>query len=182
MTNEQLLEAILFYKSEPVTRGWLAGVLAVTSEELDNIIVSLEQNLTNRGVCLITNGEMISLGTRPLASSKLEQIAKDEQSKSIGKAGLETLAIILYKGPISRSGIDYIRGVNSQFILRNLLRRGLVERNQDENNARSMLYKPSIELLAHMGIGDVADLPELTETKLKLTEIENYYSSNAEDL
>ena len=73
-------------------------------------------------------------------------------SSEIGKAGLETLAIVLYNGPVSRREIDYIRGVNSSFILRNLCVRGLVEREADSKDQKIFKYRSSLNLLAHLGI------------------------------
>ena len=69
------------------------------------------------------------LGTAPQMSATVETLTKEELMKDLGKAGLETISIILYKGPISRAEIDYIRGVQSNFILRNLLVRGLIEKS-----------------------------------------------------
>ena len=89
----------------------------------------------------------------------------------MGRAGLETLSIILYKGPINRREIDYIRGVNSNFILRNLLIRGLVERVQNTDDARSFLYKPTFEVLSFMGISKIEDLPEYVEVRREVEEI-----------
>jgi segregation and condensation protein B len=83
----------------------------------------------------------------------------------LGKAGLETLAIILYQGPISRADIDYIRGVNSQFIVRNLLIRGLIERVDNPTDARSFLYKTTLDLLSHLGISKIQDLPEYDQVR-----------------
>jgi segregation and condensation protein B len=75
--------------------------------------------------------------------------------KDLGKAGLETLSIILYQGPISRAEIDYIRGVNSNFILRNLLIRGLIERVENPHDQRSFLYKPTLELISYLGLSKI---------------------------
>ncbi len=73
---------------------------------------------------------------------------------------METLAIILYQGPVKRSQIDYVRGVNSQFILRNLLVRGLIDRSLDPADERVFVYSPSLELLSYLGVSSVKDLPE----------------------
>jgi segregation and condensation protein B len=83
-------------------------------------------------------------------------------------AGLETLSIVLYLGPVSRSEIDYIRGVNSNFILRNLLMRGLVERIEHETDKRSLKYRPTFELLSFLGIGSVEELPEYETTRAEI--------------
>ncbi len=88
--------------------------------------------------------------------------------RDIGKAGAETLSIVLYKGPISRSEIDRIRGVNSSFILRNLLIRGLVEREVVKNNA---LFSITPSLLAHLGISNKTELPNYAQV---LDELEKF--------
>ena len=89
----------------------------------------------------------------------IEAMIKEEISKDLGKAGLETLATILYRGPISRAEINYIRGVNSNYILRSLQVRGLIEKVEN-SPARSTIYQPTFELLSYMGISKVEDLPE----------------------
>jgi segregation and condensation protein B len=73
--------------------------------------------------------------------------------KDLGKAGLETLSIVLYKGPISRADIDYVRGVNSAFILRNLSVRGLITKEDNK-------YKPTLDLISHLGIKHIDELPD----------------------
>lgn len=93
---------------------------------------------------------------------------KDDLQKDLGKSALETLAIILYQGPIKRADIDYVRGVNSQFILRNLLMRGLISRVDDPSDERTFLYKPSLELMAFLGITDIKQLPDFEEVVGKL--------------
>ena len=100
------------------------------------------------------------LGTAKELSSLIQVITQENISTDLGKSGLETLSIILYRGPISRTDIDYIRGVNSQFIIRNLLVRGLIERVDNPKDSRSYLYTSSLELLAHLGLSKVTDLPD----------------------
>ena len=124
---------------------------------------SLQNN--NRGLTLIQTDTEVMLGTAKEFSPLIEQLTKEELSRDLGKAGLETLSIVLYQGPISRADIDYIRGVNSQFILRNLLIRGLVERIDNPKDARSFLYKTTLDLLAHLGISKVEDLPEYEKVR-----------------
>ena len=87
---------------------------------------------------------------------------KEEFSRELGRAGSETLAVVLYRGPVSRREIDQIRGVNSGFILRALLIRGLIERTESVVGERSFTYKPSLKLFEHLGIRRREDLPEFT--------------------
>jgi len=160
LTLDSQIEAILFLKSEPLRKGDLAKILGVTLEEIENALFVLEERLKTRGIILLSKDDDVVLGTSPEMSEVIESLRKEELSKDLGKAGLETLSIILYREPITRAGIDYLRGVNSNFILRNLLIRGLIEKVSNPEDQRSYLYKPSFELLSFLGIKSVEDLPE----------------------
>ncbi len=168
MNLEQALEAILFYKSEPVGLSKLAEMLSAKEEAVAQALTNLESSLTARGVVLLTKDGNYLLGTAPEASEIIEKLIKEELSRDLGKAGLETLAIILYEGPVSRAEIDYIRGVNSSFILRNMLVRGLIERVNKPGDARAFLYRPSFDLLRHLGVSRVEDLPDFATIKKEL--------------
>ncbi len=158
------LEAILFYQAEPMKVSRLAILLKRSVSEVLEAIKVLEDKLSTTGLRLLTNGGEVTLGTSPDASALIEAITKDELSKDLSKASLETLAIVLYKGPLTRAEIDYIRGVNSTFILRNLLIRGLVEKVDNPNDQRSFLYKPTFQLLEHMGVTKTEELPAYQDT------------------
>jgi len=168
---EQKIEAVLFWKGEPVAETDLVHMFKETGESISQSLNSLETSLANRGIQLVRNGREIELRTAPEASELIEELSRD-----LGKAALETLAIVLYRGPITRAEIDYIRGVNSSFILRSLLIRGLVEREPNEKDQRSFLYRPTIELLSHLGVSKVEDLPNYQgvkeEVKTMVTEDE----------
>ncbi len=122
--------------------------------------LELKEKLSDRGIGLIRKEDEVMLGTVSEMSDLIEEIRKEELTKDLGKAGAETLSIVLYKGPITRAEIDYIRGVNSTFILRNLLIRGLVEKVPNPKDQRSFLYKPTLELLSYLGISGIEELPE----------------------
>jgi segregation and condensation protein B len=155
MNLEAKIEAVLFKKNEPVSVEWLSRTLEVDEGNVRAALAQLDGNLRDRGIVLIDNSGEFSLATSSEVSNLITKISKDEASHELGKAGLETLAIILYSGPVSRRDIDYIRGVNSRFILRSLMIRGLVERR----DGRQPLYGPTSELLAHLGIKKISDLP-----------------------
>lgn len=174
------IEAILFWKAEPVSIKKLAQLLStaktentegikVSESDVKAGIVELEKALQGRGVTLVQTDEDVMLGTAKELSPLIEQLTKDELTRDLGKAGLETLSIILYQGPISRADIDYIRGVNSQFILRALLIRGLVERVDNPADARSYLYKPTLDLLSHLGVSKITELPEFDAVRADIT-------------
>lgn len=173
MSLDQLIEAVLFWKAEPVSLKDLAAMLTKSEAEVGEALNQLEAALATRGVRLIRNNESVALGTAPEASDLIARLAKEELSRDLGKAGLETLSIVLYQGPVTRAEIDYIRGVNSSFILRHLQIRDLVEKIPDPADARRFLYRPSFALLQHLGISKVEELPEygaLKEELAKLTD------------
>jgi len=159
MDVEQQIEALLFYKGEPVSTKELSILLDVSEEEVLSRAKNLEITLKTRGLRLGILEDTLELRTAGEMSDIILKLQKADLSRSLGKAGSETLAIILYKGPIARAEIDYIRGVNSTFILRNLLIRGLIEKVPNPRDQRSYLYKTTHELLAHLGITNVKELP-----------------------
>ena len=165
------IEAVLFWKGEPISIKKLSQIFAKTEEEILTALNKLEESLTGRGVSLIRKEDEVALGTSKDTSELIEKLTKEELIRDLGRAGLETLSIIIYQGPISRAEIDYIRGVQSTFILRNLMIRGLVEKITNPKDQRSFLYKPTFELLSYMGITKIEDMPEFKEAK---AEIENY--------
>ncbi len=174
MTNidkiAQKIEAYLFFKGEPVNLKNLSKILDVDMQIIDQCLEILNQkNKTDSGIVLIQYDDMITLGTHADVSDFIEKMIKDDLQKDLGKSALETLAIILYQGPVRRSDIDYIRGVNSQFILRNLLIRGLISRVDDPSDERTFLYKPSLELMSFLGITDIKQLPDFDDVIVKLS-------------
>jgi len=160
MDLEQQIEAVLFYKAKPVAISWLIKFFAVDAENLGNSLVALQQNLANRGLRLIvSDNKEVQMVTAPELAEIIEKVRRDDIKRDIGSAGAETLAVILYRGPISRVEIDRIRGVNSSFILRNLQIRGLVERVGNES-ARGYSYQATPLLLAHLGVEQKESLPD----------------------
>ncbi|MFA6445799.1 MAG: SMC-Scp complex subunit ScpB [Candidatus Paceibacterota bacterium] len=169
MNLNQQLEAILFWKAEPMT---VAELAKATGADKDGVLIALgelETALLGQGIVLMRKDDEIALGTAPELSDLMERLAKEELSHELSKATLETLSIILYKGPVSRAEIDYIRGVQSAFMLRQLLVRGLIERIDNPKDQRSFLYRPSFDLLAHLGVAKIEDLPEYVEVQKELT-------------
>ncbi len=168
MSLESTIEAILFFKGEPMTIKRLSELLSVSEDEIHRSLKSLEESLDGRGIVLMREEDSVSLATAPGVSRVIEQITKDELTRDIGKAGLEVLSIVLYRGPISRREVDYIRGVNSTFIIRNLLIRGLIEKTDSKGGERGFVYKPTLELLSYLGIKNKEELPEYTDFRKEL--------------
>ena len=170
MNIEQKIEAILFWKGEPMTRKRLSEILGVGQIEINEGIEKLKENLKNRGVVVVEKDNDITLGTAPEISELIENLQKEELNKELSKASLETLSILLYKNGTTRAEIDYIRGVNSSFILRALSVRGLVEKTIDPKDNRRFIYKPSLDLLSFIGVKSIEELPEFNEINKTIEE------------
>lgn len=175
---ENHIEALLFLKGEPMTIRQLAKILEAEEKEVRNAIDFLGQKLSDRGIRLIRKDDSFVLATSSDSSKFAKVLVEEEFNSELSKASLEVLSIIAYKGPVSRSEVDYIRGVNSTFTVRNLMVRGLVERITNPRDSRSFLYRPSFQLLRYLGINDIKELPELGNFNKKM---ENFISENEEE-
>lgn len=154
------IEALLFWKNEPMQAQALATLLSVQADEITTAATELAEQLAGRGVRLITSAEGYSLATAPAMAHLIEACVTEELSKDLGKAGLETLAIIGYRHKATRADIDYIRGVNSSFVLRNLQIRGLISREPDPKDERRFSYSLTTEALRFLGAESAAHLPD----------------------
>lgn len=178
MNLESKIEGLLFYKGEDVEIKKIADIFQVGIDEVEESLNILDKSLENRGLVLVRKDNRVILGIRGELSPVLEEMRKDEITKELTKSSLETLSIVIYKDGITRSEIDYIRGVNSSFILRNLLVRGLIEKVIDPKDSRRFLYKPTFETLTYMGIKSVKDLPNYEEVRSQLLEINKIVETN----
>lgn len=170
------IEAILYYKNEPMSVAKLASITGKNELEVREALSLLDKRLANGGLVLISSDDEFTLGTSPNVAPLIQKMVKDDFTRDLGRASVDTLTIILYYGPVSKAQIDNIRGVNSGFMLRNLLIRGLIARDINEKDQRSYIYKPTIELLSHLGVQNINELPEYQELRAaldhNLTEIE----------
>ena len=170
---EKKIEAVLFWKGEPIRIKKLAQIFNKKEEEILISLKSLEIKLADRGIILLFKDDEVVLGTSKDSSEIIERLTKEELVKDLGKAGLETLSIIVYMGPISRAEIDLVRGVQSSFILRNLTVRGLVERITNPKDQRSFLYRPTFDLISYLGISKIEDMPEFKEARDEIEKFKN---------
>lgn len=153
-------EAFLFAEGGEITRKKLASLLGCKEAELKIALQSLSERLKGSGIGLIETDTAVCLAVSTDTSVVVQEALKRELDRDIGDAGLEVLAIVLYMGPSTRARVDYIRGVNSSSTLRNLLARGLLERAGNPEDAREYLYRPTVELLGHLGVENVNQLPD----------------------
>lgn len=162
-THAARLQAFLFHYGEPVSEEKVARALNLKKEELSAAIDALRTEFEgnpNSGLAFIMHAGDLQLATKPEFADIRAHIVEEEWKTELTPAAQETLSLVAYLGPVSKVIIDYLRGVNSGFTLRNLMLRGLVERNPSKEHPHSYDYHVSFEFLRHMGLSKVEDLPE----------------------
>lgn len=171
------LEALLFIHGEPIRRSKIQSLIQIDKKECEELLAEFVRRLKNgdRGLTLTTNEDEIQLVTKAQFGTLLKKFMKEELSEELSPASLEALSIVAYLGPMTRSQLEYIRGVNSTFILRSLLIRGFIERYPDSKQAQSYLYRPSINFLKFLGLERQENLPEYEKFRslLSYTESQN---------
>lgn len=160
---KSIIESILFSIGEPISVEKLTKAIGKSKDLIKKTLEDLEDEYKkeNRGLRIIKKGDKVQLVSSPENSLYIEKLIKDELQEDLTPASLETLAIIAYKGPVTRAEIEEIRGVNSSFILRNLLIRGLIERKGHPEDARAYIYEVSFSFLKKLGLNSIKELPKL---------------------
>jgi segregation and condensation protein B len=167
-----IVEALLFVAAGPVSIAQLAEALETKPEEIEASIQQLHQSLLqNHGLQIQWNHGKVQLTTRPELSSFIEKFLGLEATAKLSRAALETLAIIAYRQPITRPGVDAIRGVNSDGVMRSLLSKGLVEDvGRAEGPGRPILYGTSSEFLQHFGLASLDEMPDYDTAQVEHAE------------
>lgn len=155
--------ALLFASGDPLTKKQLAALLGISTDELAKTLSALEQSLSQSGVTLIETADEVELRTSPEAGEIVKKLRENELTRDLGKASLETLAVIAYQNGATRGEVDWVRGVNSTASLRTLLMRGLIEGKEDASDKRRLRYTITGEALAHMGLSHASELPRAEE-------------------
>ena len=164
LSHIALLESILFVASGPVSIASLGTVLDISPAKVKSLLHDLEETYTDRGLRLQWIGNSVQMTTAPQASDVIERFLGMEVTTRLSQAALEVLAIAAYLQPITRPGIDQIRGVNSDGALRTLLSKGLIEeQGRMDTPGRPILYGTTPEFLQHFGLSIIDELPLLRE-------------------
>lgn len=163
------IESLLFAAGEPLSVKRLSKIINEKEEKVKEILEELKEEFQsqNRGIRLINNNEEWLMVTAPESTSFIQKLKKEVIEGDLSPASQETLAIIAYRGPITRAGINEIRGVDSSYILHQLLLRGLIERSIHTEKYKAYLYNVSFGLLQHLGISNVQELSQYEEFSKK---------------
>lgn len=157
------IEAVLMVVDQPVTAGELATALELPEPEVVETIEDLEREYAEqqRGFSLRCINEGWRVYSRPDYAPAVEKFLLDGQQAKLTQASLETLAVIAYRQPISRSRISAVRGVNVDGVVRTLLTRGLIVEVGSEGEQGAMLYGTTPYFLQRLGLGSLDELPAL---------------------
>ncbi len=158
---EARLEALLFVAPSAVNSAQLSEALGVPTEEIEAGLLQLNRMLQNgRGLRLQKHENRYQLTSAPELAAEIERFLGLEATARLSRAALETLAIVAYRQPITRPGVDAIRGVNSDGVIKSLLSKGLIQEiGRTEGPGRPILYGSTQDFLQHFGLNSLDDLP-----------------------
>lgn len=155
------LEALLFVANDPLNLDRLADLTDTPKAEVTAGLAALAARLGG-GLQLMEHEGAYRLVTAPAAGAIVREYLEAETRTELSRPALETLAIIAYRGPITKTQLDELRGVSSDAMLRNLLQRGLVtEQTATKEPGRPVRYSVSHTFLEHFGLASLAELPPL---------------------
>ncbi len=166
---KSIIEAILFAAGRQVTIKELMISLEISKEDLENIIVSMQEDYReqSRGIEIIKVDDSYQLCTKKELYEFLYPILDKRSKPNLSNAALETLAIIAYNPRVTRAEIESIRGVNADACIYKLLEYGLIqEGGKADLPGKPMTYVTSNEFLKMFGYTSLNDLPELPKYKL----------------
>lgn len=160
------LEALLFVSDEPVPASRLAKVLEVATAEVDDELKALaaEYAAEERGFQLREVAGGWRMYTHPAYHQQVEEYVLSWDTRRLSQAALEALAVVAYHQPVTRQGVNAVRGVNSEAVISSLIEKGLVrEAGRDKNAGNAILYGTTRTFLERFGLKDLSELPPLEE-------------------
>lgn len=159
-----LCEALLFVVAAPVTADELASALGVPRAAVEAALAELAAHLAPRGVQLQRLDDRYTLVSAPGAARAVTRLLGLSRVERLSPAALEALAVVAYRGPVTRGEVDAIRGVDSSGVLHTLAARGLIEAIGRRATVGSPIeYAVAPAFLRHFGLASLDDLPPLGE-------------------
>jgi segregation and condensation protein B len=160
------LEALLFVTDEPLPASRVAKLLERAEADVSAALASLAQEYEadERGFQLREVAGGWRLYTHPAFHPVVEQMVLSWDTRRLSQAALEALAVVAYHQPVSRQGVNAVRGVNSEGVISSLVEKGLVrEVGRDKAQGNAVLYGTTRTFLEKFGLNDIAELPALEE-------------------
>ncbi|MFO0765117.1 MAG: SMC-Scp complex subunit ScpB [Patescibacteria group bacterium] len=161
MTTHALLEAALYAAGQSVSIRKLAQVLDLDEDAVMHGLKRLQQELIEqeRGLVLMLDAKNAELVTSPEAADAVRSLLDIDAQGELSKASMEALAILAYRGPMTRPELEQIRGIQSSTILRILSMRGLIEA-KEEMRLGQPIYAVTPDFFKHIGFTSAEELPD----------------------
>jgi len=174
--NKTRVEALLLVASGPITPAQIAEALVLENKEIEETLIDLQLDYeANRGFALQWHGGRVQLTTTASCAADVERFLGLEALTRLSRAAVETLAIIAYRQPISRPGIDAVRGVSSDGVIKNLLGKGLIQEvGRAEGPGRPILFATTTDFLQHFGLSSLSQLPPFEVIEPEDSEPQNH--------
>lgn len=172
MDNKTIIESLLLVSDRPLSVDYIAKKINISKKEVNNLLSELQTkfNTENSGIHIIESWAKVQFATNPKCENIVKEFVKEEINNNLSDASLETLTIIAYRGPITKSEIEQIRGVNCSVILKNLMIKGLIE-SEFNKEKMSDEYNITTDFIKYLGINNIKSLPNYE--KLNSSEIIN---------
>ena len=160
-----IIEGLLYVQGDlGLTIEQVSNILEITNEESKQLILSLKQDYIDqdRGLRINYLGNSFKLTTKEEHKEYFKKLLENPKNNTLSNAALETLAIIAYNEPLTRGEVDEMRGVDSAYILRKLLAKGLIkEAGRSDLPGHPILYKTTDDFLDYFGLSTKDDLPDI---------------------
>ena len=160
------LESLMYIWGEPLDVKDAADAAEITEEEALECFLELmeEYEQEGRGIMIRRVKNSFQFATRAENADAIERLCRPVKTKKLTQAALETLAIVAYKQPVTRSEIDSIRGIKSDRIIEGLMKKDLIfEKGRSEGIGRPILYATTDNFLKQFGLTNIKELPEFEE-------------------
>lgn len=158
------IESILLVSGKPISLKEIANIIGHNISDVQKEIDLLIEDYKNRGFRIIKKGENYLLASAQENAELVARFLNEELRYELSASALETLAIVVYKQPITRAEIESIRGTDCSRILRVLMIRGLIEEvGRKESPGRPILYGTTVKMLTYLGVEKEEDLPKMEE-------------------
>jgi segregation and condensation protein B len=166
------IEALLFVATNPIAASQIAECLTLSTSEVEKQLQELKKKYSGHGISIQHYGGKYQLTTASEFAADVEKFLGLEITSRLSRAAVETMAIIAYRQPITRPGIEAIRGVSSDGVIRSLLSRGLIQEvGRADGPGRPILFSTTVDFLQHFGLSSLDELPpyeiEVEEEKPK---------------
>lgn len=178
------LEAVLMVADQPLDHLTLAQAVGHPPTDVAEALAALAQEYTDqgRGFELRNIAGGWRFFTREEYAGAVERFILDGQQARLTQAALETMAVVAYRQPISRSRISAIRGVNVDGVVRTLVTRGLIEEGGVDGESGAILYRTTSYFLERMGLGDIGELPDIAQHLPEMEDMEDEVLAGADEV